>query len=52
MTQGEFVKAMSKHLIGVSSDEMGEDGKIDEFGADVILEEMYEDSQRQPAVVS
>ena len=48
----EFVKALMSHLVGVSSDEMGENGKIDEPGADVILDEMYEDSQVRPKLVA
>ena len=44
----EFVKALQEHLIGVSSDEMGENGVIDESGAEVILEEMFKDSQVKP----
>jgi hypothetical protein len=47
----EFVKAMRKHLIGLDSNEMGENGQIDEAGADVIAEEMFEDSQRRPELV-
>jgi len=48
----EFVKKLSQHLIGVNSNDMGEDGLIDEFGAEVILEEMYDDAQVQPAIVN
>lgn len=44
----EFVAKCQSHLIGVSSEEMGEGGKIDEAGADVILEEMFEDSVVEP----
>lgn len=48
MRKDEFVKELLKHLVGVSSDDMGDDGVIDEIGAEVILEEMYEDSTTQP----
>jgi hypothetical protein len=51
MRQHEFVKAMSQHLVGVSSDEMGEDGTIDADGAEVIAEEMYNDSQSRPTIL-
>ena len=44
----EFVKAMTPHLVGVSSEEMGENGVIDEDGADAIAEEMYRDAQIRP----
>lgn len=46
--QHEFIAALLSHLVGVSSDEMGEDGKIDEDGADVILEEMFSDAVVKP----
>jgi hypothetical protein len=48
----EFATAMSRHLIGVSSVEMGEDGKIDDAGAEVIAEEMYEDAQFRPFLLT
>lgn len=47
----EFVKSVLQHLVGVSSDELGENGKIDEIGAEVILEEMYEDAMFRPVLV-
>lgn len=40
----EFIKALLPHLVGLSD----EDGKIDECGADVILEEMYSDAVVKP----
>lgn len=46
----EFVKALASHLIGVSSKEMGENGVIDEAGAEVILEEAFEDSIVKPHI--
>lgn len=46
----EFVKACSKHLIGTGADMFGEDGSVDADGAEVILEEMYEDSQIRPTI--
>lgn len=48
MRTHEFIKATQSHLIGVSSHEMGEGGRIDECGAEVILEEMYQDAQVRP----
>jgi hypothetical protein len=47
----EFVEALQKHLIGVDSNELGDKGKIDQAGAEVILEEMYEDAQVKPQIV-
>lgn len=47
----EFVKKLSPHLVGIDSNEMGESGLIDECSAEVILEEMYDDAQLQPAIV-
>lgn len=47
----EFIEKLKSHLIGVDSNELGDDGVIDEDGADVIVEEMYEDAQVQPALV-
>jgi hypothetical protein len=48
----EFTAAMSRHLIGVSSDELGEGGRIDEVGADVLAEEMYDDAQIRPVLAT
>lgn len=48
MLRHEFIKALAKHLIGVSAEEMGENGKIDEAGAEVILEEAFDDSVVMP----
>ncbi len=48
LLSSEFVKALSSHLIGVNSTELGENGLIDAAGAEVILEEMYADAQVQP----
>lgn len=47
----EFVAAVQSHLIGVSSDDMGIGGAIDELGAEVIAEEMYEDARFCPQLV-
>ncbi len=44
----EFVAKLKSHLIGVSSEEMGENGVIDDAGAEVILEEMHDDSNVTP----
>ena len=46
----EFIKACSKHLIGIGSSMFGSNGSIDADGAEVILEEMYEDSQIRPTI--
>lgn len=51
MRKCQFVEALKRHLIGVSAEEMGDDGVIDESGAEVLLEEMWNDSQVQPTVV-
>jgi hypothetical protein len=51
LTKREFVKAVESHLIGVQSKEFSEGGdKIDKFGAEAILEEMYDDSTVKPHV--
>lgn len=47
----EFIAAVMKHLVGVSSEVMGENGLIDEAGADVIAEEMYDDAKFRPSLV-
>ena len=52
LTKQQFIEAMSKHLVGVCSDEMGDDGTIDQDGADVIAEEMYADAQKQPQLLA
>lgn len=52
MLRHEFVKALSEHLIGVSSSELGTKGRIDKIGAETILEEMFADSQVKPHIVS
>lgn len=44
----EFVAKLRSHLVGVDSNELGTDGVLDEDGADVILEEAYEDSVVMP----
>jgi hypothetical protein len=51
MLKHEFIKSTLSHLIGVDSKEMGENGIIDEFGADVICEEMYADTLVKPRIV-
>lgn len=45
MLKHEFVKALTPHLTGT---ELGDDGSIDEIGAEVLLEEAYEDSVVKP----
>lgn len=51
MRKHEFVKAILPHLIGLDSKELGDEGKLDEAGAEVVIEEMYDDSQTRPAIV-
>ena len=51
MRKHEFVKAVGKHLVGVSANDIGENGVIDEIGAEVIAEEMFDDSQVKPSIV-
>lgn len=55
MLKHEFVKVASPHLIGIDSRDFDDDdksnGKIDEFGAEAILEEMYEDATMKPRLV-
>lgn len=50
MTRSEFIKAMSSHLIGIDSNELGDDGVLDDVAAETILEEMYENSQVRPYI--
>ena len=52
MRKHEFVKVTQSYLVGIDSREFGDDGKIDDIGAETILEEMYEDSQVMPRVVT
>lgn len=51
MRRHEFVKKTREHLIGVSSAEMGSDNRIDDIGAETLLEEMYADAQTRPYLV-
>lgn len=52
MLKKEFVKAMESHLIGLQSKEFGSGtDKIDKFGAEAILEEMFDDSQVKPHII-
>jgi hypothetical protein len=51
MLKREFIKALESHLIGVESKEFSDNSTaIDKFGAEVILEEMYDDSQVKPHI--
>lgn len=52
MQQHEFIKALMPHIVGIDSNEMGEDGTVDDDGADVILEEAYPDSMFEPKLVT
>lgn len=47
----EFIDKLRSFLVGVDSRAMGEKGKIDAAGADVILDEMYEDAMFRPRLV-
>lgn len=47
----EFIKKMTDWLVGIDSEELGDEGVVDEAGAEVILEEMYEDSLVKPTVI-
>lgn len=46
----EFVSALKEHLVGVDSRQLGDQGVIDEIGAEVILDEAYPDSVVKPHV--
>lgn len=50
--RNEFVDRTKKHLIGINSKEFGEDGSIDEYGAEAILEEMYENTIVRPKLMN
>lgn len=52
MRQHEFVSRTKNHLIGIRIKDFGQRGKIDQIGAETILEEMYDDSQVKPSVVT
>lgn len=45
MLRHEFVNALKVHIVGT---DVGEDGTIDEIGAEILLEEVFEDSQVRP----
>ncbi len=50
MTIEEFQSKLSPHLVGLDSDEVGEDGILDDAAVETILEEMYEDAQKFPSI--
>lgn len=52
MRSHEFVKSVLRHLEGLEVKHFVENGRIDRIGAETILEEMYDDSQVRPYVVS
>jgi hypothetical protein len=53
MTKSQFVKAVSSHLVGINSNEIGdENAQLDECAAEIVAEEMYRDAQRRPSLVS
>ena len=47
----QFTAAIRNHLIGVGAEMFGDNDAIDGDGADVIIEEMYEDAQTMPSIV-
>lgn len=51
MLRHEFVAALTPHLTTLYIPHYLENGKIDDIGAEVILEEMYDDAQTSPHVV-
>ena len=52
MLRHEFIKSTRDHLIGIDANDFGDnDGLIDGDGADVILEEMYDDATFRPRIV-
>lgn len=51
MLRSEFIAALRPHLVGVGPEMFGDTGAIDDSGADVILEEAYEDAQVRPQVL-
>lgn len=53
MLSSEFVAATRNHLIGIDSKDFAADRKrtIDDDGADAILEEMFDDAIKRPAIV-
>jgi len=53
MRKHEFVKAVAHHLVGIQPNGglFDDKGYIDDAGAEVVVEEMYEDSQKRPALV-
>jgi hypothetical protein len=56
MLRPEFIEATKSHLIGIDSKDFANDADkrsrdIDEYGAEAILEEMYEDAQTKPRLV-
>ena len=50
-TQNEFVKLMTEQLKGLDTNEMGENGKLDKIGAEVIAEEIYQEFDFGPELV-
>jgi hypothetical protein len=48
MRRREFVNAVKGHLVGLAVKDFTMRGTIDEDGAEVILEDMYEDAQVRP----
>lgn len=53
MIRSEFIKAMSRHLVGIGTDSglFGDDGRLDAVGSDELLKEAYEDSQTRPTLI-
>lgn len=50
MSVEQFQAALSSYLVGINSDELGEDGVLDETAVEIILDEMYDDAQTRPTV--
>lgn len=49
--RSDFIKAASSSLVGLDSRDAGENGKIDEFGAEEVLKEMYGEVQFRPEII-
>ncbi len=53
MNQDDFRKTLASHLIGIGIRDgmFNDDNTIDEYGADEILSEMYQDAQVAPHIM-
>lgn len=54
MLRSEFIAATKSHLVGIDSKDFADEGKrkIDDDGADAIIEEMYDDAQFRPTLIA